>query len=143
MQHPDCRVNAIDRWGRTALHAAAEAGSDEAVKVLVQHPDCHVNAIFGCLKRTALHIAAEAGSAETVKVLVQHPSCDISITDLRGLTAARLAICGGHDDISALIYAKCKGNFTKQFSLSDHTVAVGICPIALCLSLSTVAFSSA
>ena len=43
MQHPDCRVNATDWRGRTALHHAAVAGRAEAVEVLVSHPSCDVS----------------------------------------------------------------------------------------------------
>ena len=139
-------VNATDKQGRTALHDAAAARSADAVKVLVQHPDCRVNAID---RRgwTALHLAAGVGQVEAVEVLVQHPSCDFSITyegdDDTGWdchTAAELARLQGHDAIAALIDAKSKGSFTKQFSWSDRTVAACdvICPFALCLSLSNI-----
>ena len=40
VQHPDCRVNATDRWRRTTLHLAVEAGHAKAVKVLAQHLTC-------------------------------------------------------------------------------------------------------
>ena len=139
LQHPDCRVNATDRWDDTALHVAAAFGHAKAVQVLVQHPDCRVNATndFG---HTALHAAASAGHVQAVTVIVQHPRCDVSITDKDSLTAADWARRREHDDIAALIDAKSKGNFTKQFSWSDRTVAVCdvICHFALCLSLSTV-----
>ena len=43
MQHPDCRVNATDRWGRTALHEATEAGRADVVKVLVSQAHCDIS----------------------------------------------------------------------------------------------------
>ena len=107
-------VNATDEPGRTALHLAAEAGSAETVNVLVQHPDCRVNATDGggC---TALHHAAWTGRAEAVNVLASHPSCDFSISNDRGDTAADWARHWGHDDIAALIEAKSRGNFSKDY----------------------------
>ena len=115
-----------------SLRLAAAHNQADRVRALIDDHGASVNAT-DWRGRTALYLAAEAGHAETVKVLVQHPSFHFGITDWFGDTAADRASRWGHDDIAALIEAKFKGNFRKdydnfcsQFCLTSVTSFVGV-----------------
>ena len=98
-----------------SLRLAASLNQADRARALIDDHGASVNKTDWWRRRTALHLAAATRHAEALKVLVQHPSCDFSITDDYGLTAARMARGRRHDDIAALIDAKSKGDFTKDY----------------------------
>ncbi len=75
-------INAVDAFGRTALHFAAQSGCLEIVETLISK-GAAVNAATLC-KETALHFAAEAGHTEIVDLLVWN-NCPIDSKSLKFL----------------------------------------------------------
>ena len=117
-------VNATDWRDRTALHFAAEAGSAEAVSVLVQHPFILIQISdplldVGC---TPLHLAAWEGHADAVNVLVQHPRCHVNTTGTNGWTALHHAAYDGNlDCVKVLVsHTSCDVSITDY---RDRTAA--------------------
>lgn len=75
--------------GRAALHAAANSGSPQGVKWLLEH-GADVN-VRGRMNRTPLHFAAERNrNSKTVEVLVA-AGADIKAKDVQGRTALQIA----------------------------------------------------
>lgn len=103
------KINAVDQYGRTALHLAASYGCAEVVLALLE-AGANVNAITTSgMKDTPLHQAAAFASVnrsgarekaqETIKILLMY-GADISSTDRRGETPAVAAM---DDDIGQFI----------------------------------------
>merc|ERR1719326_1818552 len=63
-------VTAEGPGGRTPLHAAAAAGNNQLVQVLVQHEGVDKDAVDS-QARTALHLAARSKRARVVQTLLQ------------------------------------------------------------------------
>jgi hypothetical protein len=93
-------VNAKNNYGTTPLHAAAEKGHIEVVKLLIEN-GAYVNAKdkYGW---TPLHEAANNGHIEVVKVLLEH-GADPDIADIIGENAMSLARKKGYYSIVKLI----------------------------------------
>lgn len=69
-------VNALDRYGQTALMLAAHAGHHEAVATLIAHrADLNITAKFGL---SALMLAVVAGHTEVARLLAK-AGADLSL----------------------------------------------------------------
>ncbi|GFR42077.1 hypothetical protein Agub_g2900 [Astrephomene gubernaculifera] len=88
-------VNIRDKYQRTALHWAAEAGQVEAVECLM---DYGVDPVATeCNGRTAIHLAARSGHSEVLRVLLDtRPPAEqeqlVNQPDFFGLTPVFLAL---------------------------------------------------
>ena len=83
-------VTAEGPGGRTPLHAAAAAGNNQLVQVLVQHEGVDKDAVDS-QARTALHLAARSKRARVVQTLLQlGANADLETVD--GKTARDLAV---------------------------------------------------
>ena len=87
-----------DRYGMTALHAAAEAGNARLVKVLAGGPKGGIPKDTRFLKRTALHIATDRGHARVVRELLRIKA-NTSLKAPGGSTALHLAVTGNRNDV--------------------------------------------
>ena len=78
------------------LHArfmgAIDRGDADKVKALLKDPALNVNYTEPAQGFTALHIAAARNSGAIVRLLIATGKCDVSLKDLKGRTAARLAV---------------------------------------------------
>jgi hypothetical protein len=83
---------AHDRYGRTALHLAAEHGHSAVLELLLAC-DALVDARTSSTDRTALHCAADKGQEAAVEVLLSH-GADVGALDANGLSPLYLA--GAH-----------------------------------------------
>jgi len=84
-------VNAVDRYGQTALMLAAHAGYREIVEILIAHrANLNITAKYGL---SALMLAVIAGHAEVARLLAQ-AGADLS---LRGTGAPGFADKTAHD----------------------------------------------
>ncbi|HXX01777.1 MAG TPA: ankyrin repeat domain-containing protein [Candidatus Acidoferrales bacterium] len=95
-------INAKDRYGQTALMAAAEKSNVEITRLLLAH-HADVNATRNNGK-TALVIAAGQGSVEIVKLLLDK-GADANIDSDEGRSALYYAIRSGNGDIARLLVA--------------------------------------
>jgi len=84
-------VNALDRYGQTAIMLAAHAGYREIVEILIAHrANLDITAKYGL---SALMLAVIAGHAEVARLLAQ-AGADLS---LRGTGAPGFADKTAHD----------------------------------------------
>nr|6MWQ_A Chain A, DARPin, Muscle-type aldolase chimeric fusion [synthetic construct]6MWQ_B Chain B, DARPin, Muscle-type aldolase chimeric fusion [synthetic construct]6MWQ_C Chain C, DARPin, Muscle-type aldolase chimeric fusion [synthetic construct]6MWQ_D Chain D, DARPin, Muscle-type aldolase chimeric fusion [synthetic construct] len=89
-------VNALDRFGLTPLHLAAQRGHLEIVEVLLKcGADVNAADLWG---QTPLHLAATAGHLEIVEVLLKY-GADVNALDLIGKTPLHLTAIDGHLEI--------------------------------------------
>ncbi|TMW69735.1 hypothetical protein Poli38472_001891 [Pythium oligandrum] len=73
-------VNALDKYGRTALHLASFYGHSDVVGLLLGHVACDVNALDKVRVlvsamlggQTALHYASSSGHSDVVRLLLGH-----------------------------------------------------------------------
>lgn len=115
LQHPyDIDVNAIDKYGRTALIEASFHGYSEIVELLL-HQGADINTADQA-GRTALMSACYANHIETVKLLLAH-GADPHIANQYGNTAFAIA---------------CKSDFTEIIEiLKDNGGACTCCDFTL------------
>ncbi|KAG1653595.1 hypothetical protein FOA52_009102 [Chlamydomonas sp. UWO 241] len=97
-----------DRDG-TAPMAAAEAGQEVAMRLLLKHA-AHPAAMMvhaGSSGQTALMLAADSGYVDCARLLLNHPSAspaDMMVhADIEGQTAFMLAAASGHADVMRLL----------------------------------------
>lgn len=69
----EASVNQSNRYGITALHAAAEQNHLEVLQILIQHPGVVVNKLDN-LKRTPLYLSVQKGFFEASKLLIEAKS---------------------------------------------------------------------
>jgi ankyrin len=79
---------AVDKFGKTALHYAAEFAHPRTVAFLAQKVDVNVRDTNG---HSPLHLAARSGHTEVVDVLLRQPTIEIDALDHRGRTPTYLA----------------------------------------------------
>ncbi|XP_022100669.1 ankyrin repeat domain-containing protein 6-like isoform X1 [Acanthaster planci] len=96
-----------DKYGRTALHYAANYGQAEAVKLCV-HLGCDLDAqdVYGC---TALHRAAIDNHTDAVRALLLE-GCAVDRQDENGNTALHEATWTGYDEIVVALVKQGKAN---------------------------------
>ncbi len=97
-----CNVNLADASGWTALHYAAQSGSSECIKLLIENK-ANTNSVNEALQ-TSLMIACQHKSVETVKVFLKmstavkndDPSlCNVNLETGSGWTALHYAVKSG------------------------------------------------
>ena len=91
-------VNIQDDDERTALHFAAQNGSNDAIKLLLAHKDIDVNK--GVDNRTALDNASVSGLLDTLKLLLAVPGIMINEIDRSGNTPFGNAVLFNHIPIA-------------------------------------------
>lgn len=112
-------LNATDRWGRTALMKAANAGHTETVKALMQFdpkPEINARSIDG---NTAITFAAQHGRLETVQQLVKLKA-NITIADNHDSTALMKAAFFGHAAIVDFLL-ECDPGMIRKFDNNNVT----------------------
>ncbi|XP_022104116.1 inversin-like isoform X2 [Acanthaster planci] len=98
ISQPD--INATDKTGATALHAAAMCGHPSTIQVLLEL-DANVN-MLDQSKHTPLFRAAEMGHTLVAKALVQG-GAHVDIIDQEGRSPLHWAALGGHTCICAIL----------------------------------------
>ena len=91
-------VDAVDRWGKTALMIAAWNGHTDIVNALVGTHGANVDAVDRN-GWTALMRAARNGHTDTVNALAGTHGANVDAVDRNGWTALMLAAENGHTDI--------------------------------------------
>ncbi|MFA6065629.1 MAG: ankyrin repeat domain-containing protein [Candidatus Babeliaceae bacterium] len=109
----DAHINlqAVDEFGKTALHLAAEYNNAWVTRELVQY-SINVNCVDD-KKYTPLHYAANGGWAHIVKILLDHGS-DPEMLSLDGSTALQIADFCWYDEVAQLL----KDSKTLQYQLA-------------------------
>jgi ankyrin repeat protein len=106
-----------DRNGRTAAHAAADAGFKDALMLLLRAPDCDVNQ-RDHQGRSLVHWAASCDWLDVVQAVIEKPGADLARRDKYGKTAldiARLCRCP-----TVWKYLRCQATFQSMCS-DDHS----------------------
>ena len=98
----DVDVNAVNKFGQTALHIAASRGYQEIVKMLISS-GANVNAKDEDGK-TPLHLAAKKGQENAVRLLVA-AHADTNAKDKEGRTPLATAKANGRKNVIALLAA--------------------------------------
>ena len=96
------KADAVDRYGMTALHAAAEAGNDKLIDVLIRGGAPRDEKFQN---RTALHIATERGNASVVLELIR-AKVDTTLTAPGGRTALHIAVLGSRNHVVTMLLAE-------------------------------------
>ncbi|MDR2807022.1 MAG: ankyrin repeat domain-containing protein [Puniceicoccales bacterium] len=102
LARPEIDINAIDIFGGTLLHMAAESDKIEIVEFLLKQSEMDINAKDG-YGDTPLHSAARSGNFEIVEFLLRQPKIDINIRNNSGKTSLHLAAGYGHSEIVELL----------------------------------------
>ncbi|OHT05254.1 hypothetical protein TRFO_27069 [Tritrichomonas foetus] len=89
----------------TPLILAADSGSLNSVKLIIEYGGFNVNAAEKELKRTALMLAAKKGYSEIVDELLKIPDIDVNKSDISGMTALHFA-CRKGDTASVELLLK-------------------------------------
>jgi hypothetical protein len=98
-------VNSKTNYDWTALHIAANEGSTDVCKVLIEYSlEVDLNALSN-LNQTPLHLAAEKGFLDIIQLLV-NSGADINLQDDFGRTPLHLASSYGHVDAVSLLLGK-------------------------------------
>jgi len=86
-----------DLWGCTALHLAADKGSEEMVNLLLKRggSSVKVNAV-DAWDQTPLHFAARAGSVAACRLLLDR-GASVDLVDAQEFTALHVAAKQGHE----------------------------------------------
>ena len=96
----DADVNAVDNFGSTALHAAADSGNTDAVMALLHCARFHkASAPNRRYNATALHGAAGGGHTAMMIALLESPkfhTAAVNASHAAGYTALHVAVKQGH-----------------------------------------------
>lgn len=99
-------LNQRDRFGDTALTAAASEGHNSVVEYLLEIPGVDPNVGTSGTCFTPLIMAAAKGYPDVVFTLLKKPEVTLEIKDINGLTAAEEAAHAHHLEISEIISRK-------------------------------------
>lgn len=92
--------------GETALYVAAEIGSVDIVKELINHLDVGSASLRATNGFDAFHIAAKRGDLDVLKVLTEALPELLMTTDLSNTTALHTAAAQGHFDVVDFLLEK-------------------------------------
>ncbi|KXZ44726.1 hypothetical protein GPECTOR_63g51 [Gonium pectorale] len=110
-------INIRDKYQRTALHWAAEAGQVEAAECLIDYGIDQL--ATECNGRTAIHLAARAGRTEVLRLLLDsRPQSEqeglVNQPDFFGLTPVFLALQRGEEAHEAFTVLMDRGGRYNQ-----------------------------
>lgn len=120
-----CELNpewSLEDWGETALHVAANLGSVEILRILLDagHAD---ESSGGSDPRTALMLAASGPSSDCVKMLLEKPVCHVDETTFGG-TALHRAVRAGNADSVRLLLDLGKADITIRSGYGETALTV-------------------
>lgn len=95
-------AHAVDEWGYTALHAAAAAGQENAVSLLLQHGALVNAATADAEGDRALHIATLHGHASIMALLIS-AGADVNTANADGTTPLHVAAQAADVPIARLL----------------------------------------
>ena len=81
LDQPSVKVNEKDKWGRTALHWAADRNNPEVARLLLLHPGFNSANTSDYDGETALMYAVSDRNKEVLVELVGHDSVSLDIPD--------------------------------------------------------------
>ncbi len=121
----DIDVNAVDRFGQTALSIAVSQSYTEIVKLFLAHSKVKLNIQNNVSGETILMDAARNGREYIVKMLLSDSRIDVNVKDRDGLTALMKALESGRGSIVKLIkgHADIKGSVSPGGISSDIKIA--------------------
>ncbi|XP_061445700.1 inversin isoform X2 [Rhineura floridana] len=96
----DIDINMADKYGGTALHAAALSGHVSTVQLLLKH-DAHVDAT-DVMKHTPLFRACEMGHKEVIQTLIKG-GARVDLVDQGGHSPLHWAALGGNPDVCQIL----------------------------------------
>ena len=96
-------VNAVDKYGDTALMWAAIYNHLDMVTALMNHPGIDVNVQEGYYNRTALHCAVDNNHPAIVAQLLSDDKIDCSLKDYGNDTPLRVAIVCARDECAKIL----------------------------------------
>lgn len=116
-------VDALNKYGKTALHQACQNGQIVTVKVLVEECGANVNAQTSPKNKTALHKAAKQGYVDVVAYLLTK-GADVNARNAKGQTVLdtvekRLAKVQDGTFLKALREGTKRGLHVYEQSLTD------------------------
>ena len=79
LDQPSVKVNEKDKWGRTALHWAADRNNPEVARLLLLHPGFNSANATDNDGETALEYAVSDRNEEVLVELVRHDSVSLDI----------------------------------------------------------------
>jgi len=96
-------VNVVDKYGGTALMAAARSGNFEIVKYLIEKCGANVDVVSG-YRCTALMQAVGAGHLEIVKYLIEEQNADLNVVgEMFGETTLMFAAEKGNTEVGEFL----------------------------------------
>jgi ankyrin repeat protein len=104
-------IDAPDRDGNTALHAAAWEGHRRIIRILLDGGASPGKVNFE--GSTALHVAAQSGSHDTVQLLLDR-GANLELEDSQGFTALDVACTYDHTDTIQLLLDKGAETYAKD-----------------------------
>ncbi|MDF1757086.1 MAG: ankyrin repeat domain-containing protein [Legionellaceae bacterium] len=104
-------LNAINRYGNTALMLAIENGHENVAIVLIRQPSTDVNCL-GEDGKTALILAIELGSVTLVKELIER-GADVNYILPNGISVLMAAVCSLNKDVVEALF-KTNVNINQQ-----------------------------
>ncbi|KTC82100.1 ankyrin repeat domain-containing protein [Legionella cincinnatiensis] len=96
-------LNQHDRFGDTALTAAASGGHNGLLQYLLEIPGVDPNITTEGTRFTPLILAAAHGNSQIVDNLIKLSAINPEIKDINQMTAAEEATYSGHLEISTMI----------------------------------------
>ena len=96
--HPQCNIEAENKYNQRPLHEACQSGNVDIVQHLVVEKGCDVTA-KDSYSDTPLHDACEKGHFEIVKILTNHPQCNIEVENDHKQRPLHIACLSGNVDI--------------------------------------------
>ncbi len=102
-----CDVNAVNKYGRTALHEACQYADSsdndlKAVKFLIENLKSLVN-VQDIKGRSILHLACKNGNLKLVEYILTHPELNPNQKDCNNCTPLMLTSLDNHEIIKLLI----------------------------------------
>ncbi|CAK8994840.1 unnamed protein product [Durusdinium trenchii] len=127
------RVNARDRAGQTALHAACTAWQRESAKLILESEQFQAVYKKDLDGRTALHYVACWGDLEVARLILAHPKIGrrhILMEDCYGHTPMALASDCGHDKLLEAMQEALASKGEDEEPLADEEPSRPSSPVA-------------